>query len=293
MYNQIDSNKRKTVLIMAIFFGVMLGLGWIFNQIYNTSAFIILAVIISLVQAWVSYYYSDKIALSISGARELKRQDALELFRVVENLTIAGGLPMPKIYVIDDTAPNAFATGRDPQHASIAVTTGLLQKLENEELEGVIAHELSHVGNRDILVMSVTMVLVGAIAMIADFFLRSMWFRGRDNREGGNALIFVGVALAILSPIVATLMQLAVSRKREYLADASGALLTRYPEGLASALEKIARDKEPLEVANKATAMLYIENPLEKHGGTLNSLFSTHPPVTDRIKRLRAMTGQQ
>ncbi len=291
MYNQIDSNKRKTVLIMAIFFAIMLGLGWIFSQIYNTSAFIILAVAISLIQAWVSYYHGDAIALAVSHAIPLKRDDNVELFRVVENLSIAGGLPMPKIYVIDDGAPNAFATGRDPQHASLAVTSGLLQKLNKTQLEGVIAHELSHVGNRDILVMSVTMVLVGAIALIADFFLRSLWFRGRDNdREGGNALMFIGIALAILSPIVASLMQLAVSRRREYLADASGALLTRYPEGLASALEVIAKDKEPLEVANKATAMLYIENPLEEHGGFLNNLFSTHPPVADRIKRLRAMS---
>ncbi len=291
MYNQIDSNKRKTVLIMAIFFGIMLGLGWIFSQIYNTSFFIVLAVGISLVQAWVSYYHGDAIALALSHAQAVKREQAVELYRVVENLSIAGGIPMPKVYVIDDSAPNAFATGRDPQHASIAVTSGLLDKLDKTELEGVIAHELSHVGNRDILVMSVTMVLVGAIAMLADFFLRSMWFRGRNDREGGNALMLVGIVLAILSPIVASLMQLAVSRKREYLADASGALLTRYPEGLASALEKIAKDKEPLEVANKATAMLYIENPLEEHGGFLNNLFSTHPPVADRIKRLRDMTS--
>lgn len=289
MYNQIDSNKRKTLLIMALFFGLMLGLGWVFSQIYNTSAFLVLAIVISLVQAWVSYYHGDTIALMISHAEPLKREQAPELFRIVENLSIAGGLPQPKVYLIDDSAPNAFATGRDPQHASLAVTSGLLEKLNKTELEGVIAHELSHVGNRDILVMSVTMVLVGAIALLADFFMRSLWFRGRDDREGGNVMMLIGIVLAILTPIVATLMQLAVSRKREYLADASGALLTRYPEGLASALEKIAKDKEPLEVANKATAMLYIENPLEEHGGWLNSLFSTHPPVSDRIKRLRTM----
>lgn len=291
MYNQIDSNKRKTLLILAVFFGLMLSLGWVFSQIYNNSAFLILALVISVVQAWVSYYHGDTIALLVSHAQSIKKEQAPELYRIVENLSIAGGLPMPKIYLIPDMAPNAFATGRDPKHASLAVTAGLLQKLNKTELEGVIAHELSHVGNRDILVMSVTMVLVGAIALMADFFMRSLWFRGSRDRDnnGGNVMMLIGIVLAILTPIVATLMQLAVSRKREYLADASGALLTRYPEGLASALEKIAKDKEPLESANKATAMLYIENPLKEHGGWLNSLFSTHPPVADRIKRLRGM----
>ncbi|MFA6082617.1 MAG: M48 family metalloprotease [Patescibacteria group bacterium] len=289
MYNQIDSNKRKTVLIMAIFFAVMIGIGYVFSYVYNNSFFMVIAVGIALVQAWVSYYHGDAVALAVSQAQPLKREQALPLFRIVENLTISGGLPMPKLYLIQDSAPNAFATGRDPKNASLAVTSGLLDKLDKQELEGVIAHELSHIGNRDILVMCVVMVLVGAIAMISDFFMRSLWFRGRDNREGGNILMIVGIALAIIAPIVATLMQLAVSRKREYLADASGALLTRYPEGLASALEKIAADKEPLEVANKATAMLYIENPLKDHAGALNNLFSTHPPVADRIKKLRQM----
>lgn len=290
MYNQIDSNKRKTFLIMAIFFGIMLGLGWVFSQIYNTSLFIVLAVVISLIQAWVSYYHGDSIALAVSGAQELKHNQNQELFHIVENLCIAAGLPMPRIYIIPDSAPNAFATGRDPAHASLAVTEGLLDKLNKTELEGVVAHELSHVGNRDILVMTVTMILVGAIALLSDFFMRSLWFRGRSDRDNnGQFILIIGIVLAILTPIVATLLQLAVSRKREYLADASGALLTRYPEGLASALEKIAQDQEPLEEANKATAMLYIENPLQKHGGWLNNLFSTHPPVADRIKRLKAM----
>jgi len=290
MYNQIDSNKRKTIVIITIFFVVMLALGYIFSLAFNNSIFIVLAVIISLIQAWVGYSYGDKLALSVSHAVEIKHNDNEQLFHIVENLCIAGGLPMPKIYVIPDSAPNAFATGRDPKHASLAVTSGLLDKLNKTELEGVIAHELSHIGNRDILVMMVVMVLVGAIAMMADFFMRSLWFRrGNDRDNSGQILMLVGIVLAILAPIVATLMQLAVSRKREYLADASGALLTRYPEGLATALEKIAVDKEPLEVANKATAMLYIENPLKDHGGWLNGLFSTHPPVADRIKKLRAM----
>ncbi len=290
MYNQIDANKRKTFLIMAIFFGIMIGLGWTFSQIYNNSFILVFAVIISLVQALGGYYYGDKVALAVSQAKELKRSDAVELFRIVENLCIASGLPQPKIYLIDDTAPNAFATGRDPAHASLAVTKGLLQKLDKTELTGVIAHELSHIGNRDILVMTVTLVLVGVIALMADFFMRSLWFRDRDDRGNNNIMILVGVALAILTPIIATLLQLAVSRKREYLADASGALLTRYPEGLASALEKIAHDKEPLEVANKATSMLYIENPLKDRQGVINNLFSTHPPAAERIKRLRQMT---
>lgn len=292
MYNQIDSNKRKTVFIMAIFFMVMLGLGYVFSLAYNNSLFLVLAVIISLVQAWISYSYGDKIALSVSHAVEIKHKDNEQIFHIVENLCIAGGLPMPKIYLIPDSAPNAFATGRDPKNASLAVTTGLIEKLNKTELEGVIAHELSHIGNRDILVMTVVMVLVGAIAIMSDFFMRSLWFGGRrsnDRDNSGQILMLVGIVLAILTPIVATLMQLAVSRKREYLADASGALLTRYPEGLASALEKISADKEPLEVANKATAMLYIENPLKDHKGWLNSLFSTHPPIADRVKRLRAM----
>lgn len=291
MYNQIDANKRKTFLIMAIFFGIMIGLGWVFSQVYHNSFILVAAVVISVGQALTGYYYGDKVALAVSQAKELKRGEAVELFRIVENLCISSGLPQPKIYLIDDTAPNAFATGRDPKHASLAVTKGLLEKLDKPELTGVIAHEMSHIGNRDILVMTITLVLVGVIALMADFFMRSLWFRGRDNDRGSNnVMILVGVALAILTPIIATLLQLAVSRKREYLADASGALLTRYPEGLASALEKISRDKEPLEVANKATSMLYIENPLKDRQGIINNLFSTHPPVAERIKRLRSMT---
>ena len=278
------------MLIVVVFMAIMFGLGWVFSQIYNNNLFLVLAIGIAIIQGWASYYQGDKIALMISGAQEIKHNQNEQLFHVVENLCIAGGLPMPKIYIIPDSAPNAFATGRDPKHASLAVTSGLLEKLNKTELEGVIAHELSHIGNRDILVMTITMILAGAIALLSDFFMRSLWFRNRDDRNNsGQIILLVGIILAILTPIVASLMQLAVSRKREYLADASGALLTRYPEGLASALEKIAKDKEPLEAANKATAMLYIENPLKDSKGWLNSLFSTHPPVADRIKRLRSM----
>lgn len=275
---------------MMIFFAIMLGLGWVLSLAFNNDLYLVLAIGISLIQAYVSYYHGDAIALGISHAEEIKHSQNPAVYHIVENLSITAGLPTPKIYLIRDTAPNAFATGRDPKHASLAITSGLLEKLNKTELEGVIAHELSHIGNRDILVMTVVMILAGAIAMLSDFFLRSLWFRGRDDRNNsGQIIMLVGIVLAILTPIVATLMQLAVSRKREYLADASGALLTRYPAGLANALEKISADKEPLEVANKATAMLYIENPLKERGGWLNSLFSTHPPVADRIKKLRAM----
>ncbi len=291
MYKQVDSNKRKTYLIIALFFGLMLLLGWVFSLYFNNYIFIIIAFLISLVQVYISYYYSDKIALAVAGAKPASKKDHLELFRIVENLSITAGLPMPDVYIIPDTAINAFATGRDPKHASVAVTEGAIERLNKNELEGVIAHELSHVGNRDILVMSVVLVLVGALVLASDFFLRSLWFRGnRDNdRDNNGVLLLVGIVLAILTPVIATLLQLAISRKREYLADASGALLTRYPEGLASALEKIAKDKEPLETANKATAMFYIKNPLEDHQGFLNNLFATHPPIADRIKRLRQM----
>ncbi len=252
--------------------------------------------IIAIIYAAISYYSAGKLTLAISHAKEINRRDQPELYRTVENLCIAGGLPNPKIYLIDDTALNAFATGRDPRHAAIAITKGLLDKLDKSELQGVMAHELSHVKNYDIRLQSITVALVGLIALVSDVFLRSMFYgrRRRSNRGGGQAqliLIVIGIALAILSPIIAKLMHLAISREREYLADASSAMLTRHPEGLARALEKISRDHEPLEVANKATAHLYIENPLRNEKGMkwLNKLFSTHPPVADRISRLRGM----
>ena len=250
------------------------------------------ALVISTGSALVSYFAGDKLILAQSQARGLGSTEEPELRNIVEALALGLGVPAPKIYVIEDSAPNAFATGRDPQHASIAVTRGLLDKLDRAELEGVIAHELSHVGNRDIRVMVLVVVLVGTVALLADWMWRSMfWGRGRDrDRGGGGAIIAViAIALAVLTPIVATLIQLAVSRQREYLADASGALLTRYPPGLASALRKIAADKEPLEVANKATAALYIANPLKDAPAFFDHLFDTHPPIEERIKRLEAM----
>ncbi|MDP3987741.1 MAG: M48 family metallopeptidase [Candidatus Levybacteria bacterium] len=259
-------------------------------------SFVGLALIISGLMSLGSYYYSDKIILTMSKAKQIKKEDYPQYYRIVENLCIGDGLPMPKVYVIEDSAPNAFATGRDPKHAVICATTGILEKLNKVELEGVVAHELSHIKNFDIRLMAVVVILVGLVALLADFFMRSLWFGGRrnDDRGSGSAqgiFLLIGIILAILSPIIATLIQLAVSRKREFLADASGALLTRYPEGLASALEKISRDKEPLEAANNATAHLYIVNPFK--GKEINSwfagLFNTHPPIEERIKILRSM----
>ncbi len=250
----------------------------------------------AMIYAAISYYSAGKLTLAIAHAKEIKKREQPELYRVVENLSIAGGVPTPKIYLIDDTALNAFATGRDPRHAAVAITKGLLDKLEKSELEGVMAHELSHVKNYDIRLQSITVALVGLIALVSDIFLRSMFYgrrsrRSRSSGKGGAILILVGVVLAILSPIIAKIMHLAISREREFLADASGSLLTRHPEGLAKALEKISHDREPLEVANKATAHLYIENPLRNaHAGKwLNKMFSTHPPVQERIARLRHM----
>lgn len=303
MYKQIDSNKSKTVWLMLFFLIFVVGLGYFLSWYFNNQFILVIAVIVSVVQALVSYYSSDKIALAISQAQEIERKEPyLEIHRLVENLSITAGIPKPKIYIINDSAPNAFATGRDPEHASIALTTGLLDKLDKSELEGVIAHEMSHIGNYDIRLMTMVVVLVGLISLLADFFLRWTWFGGGGRKSDSNSdnggqiqsiLMIIGLVLMILSPIIATMIQLAVSRKREYLADATGALLTRYPEGLASALEKISADQEPLEVANKATAHLYIASPLktdtdEKKSGWAN-LFETHPPIQDRIKKLRAM----
>jgi heat shock protein HtpX len=296
-YTAIAQNKTKSWLLIFVFLVLVIALGFVFSQAYNAPGILVFAVLFSTVSALVSYYYSDSITLAMSRAQEVDRKNAQELYRVVENLTIAAGLPLPKIYIIDDSAPNAFATGRDPQHAVVCVTTGILQKLEKTELEGVIAHELSHVGNYDIRVMTLVVVLVGTITLLADWMLRmSFWGGGRSrSKDGGNAsgiFMLIGIVLALLSPLIATVIKLAVSRQREYLADANGALLTRYPEGLARALEKISHDQEPLEAANKATAHLYIANPLKNQNGSVTwfaKLFDTHPSIEDRIKRLREM----
>lgn len=297
LYTHKDANIRKTWLLFTIFFGAVIGLGWLFSQLYGNSAILIIAVLFSVLMSFISYWWSDKIVLSMSGAQLIEKARAPELYNIVENLAITAGLPMPRVYLINEAAPNAFATGRDPQHAVVAVTNGLLDRLDRSELEGVLAHELSHIGNRDMLVSTVAVVLVGFIALAADWFLRSLFwgsFAGGRDREGhgGAIMIIIGIALSILAPLAATLIQLAISRKREYLADASGALLTRYPEGLASALEKISRDPTPLRVANNATNHLWLADPIKGKKGRhwLAKLFMTHPSVEDRVKVLRGMS---
>ncbi|MBI4023261.1 M48 family metallopeptidase [Candidatus Berkelbacteria bacterium] len=299
MYTEIASNKRKSIILIGVFLVLVIGLGWLISLYYGDQTILSIAVAIAVGQALASYYWADSIALGISGATEAPRKEPfVALHRAVENLAITAGLPKPRVYVIDDPAPNAFATGRDPKHAAIAVTTGLLQKLDKTELEGVIAHELSHIGNYDIRVMTIVVVLVGVISLVADFFLRSLWWGGsdRDRNGGGNQLMLIAVIVAaILAPIAATLIQLAVSRKREYLADATGALLTRYPDGLAKALEKIATTPHTVKHLSSSTNHLYIENPLSEQEEQQNwfaTIFSTHPPVADRIKRLKAMIGK-
>jgi len=298
MYKQIAANVRYTWGLVLVFLIFIIGLGFIFTKAYNNPSFLIIAVIVSLAQTLVSYYYSDSITLAMSGARLTNRQENLQLVRIVENLSITSGLPMPKVYVINDGQPNAFATGRDPKHASIAVTTGLLEKLDKTELEGVISHEMSHVKNYDIRLMTIVVVLVGAVALASDWFLRLGFWSSRDRDNNGNQITFIiGIVLAIIAPISAMLVQLAISRKREYLADASGALLTRYPEGLASALEKISADGTQTRLQNRAMAHLFIASPFRedsamkaKSNGTAMSIFSTHPPIADRVKKLREMT---
>lgn len=296
MYTHIAANKRKSVLVLAFFVAFIIVLGWIADQYAGADgSFLWFAGILSVVMSIWGYYSGDAVALWSAGAKQIKSEDNPYVYRMVENLAISSGLPMPKVYVIDDPAMNAFATGRDPKHASIAVTTGIVAGLENEELEGVIAHELSHIGNYDIRFMTLVGVLVGMIALFADMFWRTRLFGGGrssdDNRGGNGILAIVGIVLIILSPIVAQLIRLAVSRRREYLADASGALLTRYPEGLARALEKIASQNRPLARANNATAHLFIANPFGKVGQGLSHAFSTHPPIADRIRILREMGG--
>ncbi len=293
MYNEIDANKRKTWFLMSLFTVVIVLLGWVFGAWIGDPSFgIIAAVILSTCMTLFSYYKGDAVALLASGAKEIQKQDSPELYRLVENLTIASGMPMPKVYIIQDQAANAFATGRDPQHASICVTTGLMQIMSKLELEGVLAHELSHIRNYDIRVMTIVVVLVGVILLLSDWMTRSMFFGSRDSDDAKSTgfLLVIGLVLAILSPVFAELIKLAVSRSREYLADASAVLLTRHPEGLASALEKIAQQDRPLKQANHATAHLFLANPFDPHvTKKFEQLFSTHPPILDRIAKLRSL----
>ena len=296
-YEAKSEGTWKTYFFFLFFFLLIAALGWVFGTIFDFGAFGLgFAVVLAIVLSIGGYYFSDSIVLSISKARPATHAEFTFLDNSVEGLALAAGIPKPKIYVIEDSAINAFATGRDPNHAVICVTTGALSRLNRQEIEGVLAHEMSHIRNYDTRVMMFAAVFVGISALLSDWMLRSFfWGGGRsNNREGGSAgivLLILAIALAVLSPIIATLIKLAISRQREYLADASGAQLTRYPAGLASALEKISKDTEPLEAANSATAHLYISDPLKNSKGIkwLHNLFDTHPDIKDRIARLRAM----
>lgn len=284
---------------MAVFFGVIIGIGWVFSQIYGNPGILYSAVIFSILMNVLSYWFSHKIVLALHRAHAVELKSHPELYRVLENLTIAAGLPMPKFYLIEDPAPNAFATGRNPKHAVVAVTSGLLERLDRSELEGVLSHELSHIGNRDMLVSTVAVVLVGFVSILSDMFMRSLWFGSisghRDRDRGGmQGIIFlIGIILSILAPIIASLIHLAISRRREFLADTSGVLLTRYPEGLISALGKIAAYPRPIRTATNATAHLFFENPFgaDRNGvrktPRIVRLFSTHPPIGERIRALK------
>lgn len=293
MYTAISSNKRKTVLLIAVFVAFIATMGYVFGLVYDSPGFLYFFGIGALLYALVTYFMSAKIALGLSGAKEISKDQAPELYRMVENLSITAGLPMPKVYVINDPSPNAFATGRDPKHAAVAVTTGLVERLENEELEGVLAHEMAHIGNYDIRLMSVVTALVSIVSIISDFFLHFSIFGGDDDNPNPLMMV-VAIVMALLAPLIAAVIQLAISRRREYLADATAVMLTRYPEGLAGALEKISHSK-PMRKNSSATAHLYIASPLgaaKGIGAKFAGLFSTHPPIDDRIQKIRDMGGQ-
>ncbi|MFZ2188940.1 MAG: M48 family metallopeptidase [Candidatus Moraniibacteriota bacterium] len=292
LYTQADRNTRLTWVYITGFLVFVIGVGYVFAGAMGNSMILYIAIAFSILMSFGSYWWSDKIVLAMSSAKEIDHDSNKEIYHLVENLCITAGLPLPKIYIIEDTAMNAFATGRDPQHGVICFTTGIISRLEKKELEGVIAHELSHIGNRDILLSTVIVVMVGFVTLLADWFRHWAFFgrRGSDSEGGGQLrliMIILALVLSILAPIAGVLMQLAISRKREFLADADGALLTRYPEGLASALEKISGDTEPLEAANRATAHLFIANPFK--GKKMTKLFMTHPPIEERVKALRGM----
>lgn len=293
MYSDIAANKRKTVLIMTVFVAFVALIVYVFDRYVGGGTGVFYGGLIgALIYAVITYYSGSRLALAVNGAREISSQDNPRLWRIVENLAITDGLPMPRVFIIDDPAPNAFATGRDPKHSAVCATSGILDMMTDTELQGVFAHELSHVKNYDIRVSMVAFAMTAIISLIADLILQMTWFRGSDREEEGNQLFFVlGIVAAILAPLIATMIQLAISRQREYLADASGALTTRYPEGLASALQKIEQSGSSLQRQNTATAHLFFASPLKGH--SLASLFSTHPPIADRISRLRAMIGAQ
>ncbi len=294
LYTQQSNNITKTIALMGVFMLFIIAICYFISWYLGDSTILYIGAVFAILTSVGSYWYSDKVVLTMTGAHEITREEAPDLYNVVQNLSITAGLPMPRVFIIEDPSPNAFATGRDPKHAVVAATTGLLRILDRAELEGVMAHELSHIGNRDMLVMTVAVVLAGFIAIIADYFSRALWFGGGDNdRNRHPALLIIGILGIILAPLAAQLIQLAISRKREYLADASGALLTRYPEGLASALEKISQSATPMRRMSHATAHLFIADPFrfEKRGimERVSSLFQTHPPAADRIRILREM----
>lgn len=293
LYTQQSKNVTKTFVLMFAFLILVIAISYAVSWYIGNPVILYIGAIFAILTSFGSYWYSDKVVLRMTGAKQISKERAPELYNVVENLSITAGLPMPRIYILEDSAPNAFATGRDAKHAVVAATTGLLELLDRSELEGVMAHELSHIGNRDMLVMTVAVVLAGFIAIVADFFARSLIFGGGDNRDRHPIFLVVGIIGIILAPLAAKMIQLAISRKREYLADASGALLTRYPEGLASALEKISQRAQPMRKASHATAHLFISDPFQDKkqgiGQKISALFQTHPPATDRIQRLRNM----
>ncbi len=287
LYTQIDSNIRKTWLLVAVFSLLMATIGWAISYYYNDWAFVVFMGGFAFFQTFVSYYYSDKIIMFSFGAQEMKKEENIEIWRIVENLAITAGLPMPKIFIVKSDQPNAFATGRNKENSAIAITTGLLEKLEKSELEGVIAHEMAHIGNQDILLQTIIVGLIGILSVIAQIVSRGS-FRRSDRDESPGILGIIAFVFIILSPLIGRLIQFAVSRKREFLADATGALLTRYPEGLASALQKISSDKSEMKNANSGTEHLFIANPFKEN--KLLGLFSTHPPIEERIKALRSMS---
>lgn len=293
LYTEKDGNIRRTWALMAGFLVFVIAIGYAVSWYMDSPVILYVSVVFAIIMNVGSYWFSDKLVLKMTGANPVSREQAPELYNIIENLAITAGLPMPKVYIMNDPVPNAFATGRDPEHSVVAVTSGILQILDKTELEGVLAHELSHIGNRDMLVMTVAVVLAGFVAILADILSRAM-FLGGDGEKKNPIFLILGIVGIILAPIAAQLIQLAISRKREYLADASGALLTRYPEGLASALEKISSHSAPMKRASTATAHLFISNPFgdEKKrslGQKISGLFATHPPAAERIRRLREM----
>ena len=287
MYSAIAANKRNTVFIMLLFVAIIAGIGYAFSMYYGSTGIFWGTLVGAGIYALIQYFIAAKLALTMNGAKEISKSDNPRLYRMVENLAITEGMPMPKVYVIDDSAPNAFATGRDPRHAHVAATTGILDLMDDRELQAVMAHELGHVKNYDIRVMMIVFGLVSAIGLIADAFLRMMWFGGNDDNPPHPIFLVLGIVAALLAPFVAILVQAAISRQREYLADASGALTTRDPEALASALEKLGNVSTGLRRQNSSTAHLFFANPLK--GASLAKLFSTHPPISERVARLRAM----